>query len=293
MKKKIVKIVLIGGLALVVILVAALAVVYMQRNTIAKKAIEQVGTYVLLAPVTVESVKLQPLQGEVEMIGLKVGNPEGYKTAQAMSVRRIHVKANIGSLRSDVFHINLIEVEEPHITVEQGFTDNNLMQLGENAQRLSSGKEKPATEEEQKAGKKMVIDKILVTDGKAGLSAPMLQGQQLDIPLPRVEMNDFGKESEPITTADAIDRFIKELYAAILGAGKGIIPPDLMGTLSGGLDALKSGVSSATGTVTGTAGEAGTAVKDSVEKAGDAVKEGVDSVTEGVKGIFGKKETEK
>lgn len=289
MKKKIVKFALIGGAVVVALVVVVLAVVYMQRNAIVKKAIEEVGTYVVMAPVTVEKVKLEPLRGEVELFGLHVGNPEGYKTKEAMSVGRVHVKVDMQSLGSDVMRINLIQVEEPHITVEQGFSSSNLKQLGENAQRLSSGEEEPATEEEQKAESKMVIDKILVTNAKVGMSAPVLQGKQLDIPLPKVEMNDFGKESEPITTADAINRFIKELYGAILGAGKGIIPDDLMGTMTAGLDTLKSGVGSATGAVTDTAGDAGKAVTEGVEKTGEALKEGAGAVTEGVKGLFGGK----
>ncbi|GAB4318742.1 MAG: hypothetical protein Kow0059_12460 [Candidatus Sumerlaeia bacterium] len=288
MKKKWLKIAGIAAGVLLAVVVIAAVVVYVQRNAIAKRAIEEVGTFVLRAPVRVAAVRIQPWQGEVELTDLQIGNPEGYKTREAFSVERVHVKADLSSLRSDVLHIFLIEVEAPRVTVEQGFSGNNLLDLAENAQRFQG----PGTPEEdttQRAQRKMVIDKIQVTGAKVGLSAPVLQGRQLNIPLPAVEMTDFGKSSGPITLAQAVERFIRELYESILTAARGIVPENLLGTLGRGLDALKTGAGEAAGAVSTATDETEKAIKEGVEQAEKAVKEGTETITEGVKGLLGVK----
>lgn len=308
-KKKGLKIVL-GIIGIVIVLViVAVGVVYIKRNTIAKNAIERVMSFVLLVDVSVEKVNLQPTKGEVTITNLVIGNPEGFKTDESFSAKSIFVKADIGSFRTEEPVIELIAIDSPRVTMEHRMTSTNFGRLIKNASRFQT--EEAPEEEETGAQKYVRIDKITVTDSKARVNSTLLAQQTVSVPLPDINMNDIGGKKEKVTVAEAIQIFFTKIFTSVTKAAEGIVPMELFNdlgnslksageTLGEGFDSLKNEMGSITGGL-GKAGESalegtkdiGGEAAEQAGKAAEGVKKGGEKALEGVTGLFKKKDKDK
>lgn len=243
------------GVVVLVLVVLALAALLMLDGII-KTAVEKVGSFVTKCDVTVEDVNLSLLRGELDIVNFKVGNPEGYKTDSLMSIGRIFVAMDRNSVFTDTIRVRKVEIAEPAFTVEVGLGHTNVGTVLDNVNRLVPAKdgEKKPEPEPTEGGKKVVIDHVLVNGGKVSVSATILGGNALPIPLPTVELHDIGKEKGGTSMPEAIAEIFQ-------------------GMLKGVLDVANKAL--------GSVGDAAGAV---TEGASDAAKK----LTEGVKGIFKK-----
>ena len=108
------------GLAIGVVLLAIigiLAVSFLLDGAI-KRGVETFGPQVALVSVKLDNVKLSLTSGSGKITGLTIGNPEGYKTPQAISMGSATLALKPGSLLSDKIVIQQIEVIAPEITFE-------------------------------------------------------------------------------------------------------------------------------------------------------------------------------
>lgn len=118
---------------LVVLLVIVVIVAGLSLGKIVKAGVETVGPKITQVPVTVDAVNLSLLTGAARIQGLVVGNPEGYKSPQAISVGVVAVGVNPLSVISDKIVIRSIEVRSPEITFEGNpFSGNNLTKIRDN-----------------------------------------------------------------------------------------------------------------------------------------------------------------
>src|SRR5262245_8604885 len=101
---------------LVVLLVAVLVVVYFSLNTIVKRGVETVGPTITKVEVKLGAVNLSPFSGRGELSGLVVGNPEGFKSASALSVQEVRVALKPKSVFSEPIVVDEISVKAPEIT---------------------------------------------------------------------------------------------------------------------------------------------------------------------------------
>jgi uncharacterized protein involved in outer membrane biogenesis len=98
-----------------------------------------------------------------------IGNPEGYKTPQAISVGSTTLTLKPGSLLSDKIVIQQIEVIAPEITLEGGLSGNNLQQIQANLEKTTGGSDTtkatnaPAAKQ---ASKKLQVDSFTITGAK-------------------------------------------------------------------------------------------------------------------------------
>ncbi len=264
-KKILIILAVIFGAVLITIGIVA-AVILANLNDIAKTATVKVLTYVLQVDVKLEKFEISLLGGSCTLEGLVIGNPEGFKTKESFSMDRIDVSVNIKSFRTNEPVIKIISIKNPKITLEQGFKKSNLSQLIKNASRFETGKETKAESAPKESEKKIRIDKILLSGAKVSLSAPVLQGQALTIPLPSIEINDIGGNNTPVSIGKGIEIFLSRVLTETLKAGKDIIPGDLtkeiQNAVSGAVDTIKKGSSD--------------------------IKEGVEDAAKGIKGIFKK-----
>ena len=231
----------IAVVVLATLLVIALAVLYSNRNTIIKKSVETVLSDVLQVKVTLESANLSIPKRTVELKGLVIANPDGFKTPKAFSMDSILVKVDVLSFRTEEPVINIISMESPDITIEQGFHGSNISTLIKNASGEEEKKE-PEEEKESEAGKAIKIEKVVVDKAEIGLSAPVLKGRSISYTLPRFEMNDIGGKGKKTTIAESIRIFLIEILKRSLAQGKGIIPDDLQKSLQSSLDSVVSTV---------------------------------------------------
>jgi uncharacterized protein involved in outer membrane biogenesis len=247
------KLLIIGGIVVAAVVVGVLVMVG-KINPIVKGGVEKAGPVILKAPVSLDSVNISFFSGSGEFKGFTVGNPEGYKTAHAFSMDRLKIDLDVKSVTSDKVHKKNIILDSPNIIYEGSLGKSNLSQLQANASGFTAaGDSGDKKEGSSGGGKKMIIDQILIDNGSISVSMGILQGQKLTVPLPRIELNDIGKESDA-TIADVMG----EILAAINNAA---------------LPAVQSGVGG---------------LGIDVEKTGKALQEKTGQGLDKIKGLFGK-----
>ncbi len=82
MKKIFVRILVI----FVVVIVAVVVACFVMLNTIVKKSVETMGPKVAKVEIKLGGVNLSPFSGKGEISALVVGNPEGFKAPNAITI---------------------------------------------------------------------------------------------------------------------------------------------------------------------------------------------------------------
>lgn len=205
MKKILIRIVLI----VVVLVIVAVVAIGLSLNGAIKKGVETFGPQMTKVPVTLDSVNLSLFSGSGGIKKLVIGNPEGYKTPEAMSVGLTSVAISPGSILSDKIVVKSIRIEAPKVTFEFGPGGNNLQRIQENLAAYSGGSSTnvaPPTETkapaESKPGKKLQVDEVVISGGMVTLGAAALGGKLIEAPLPEIRFEKLGQGPEGITGAE-------------------------------------------------------------------------------------------
>lgn len=216
---------------LVLFLVVVVAIVLILNSfggKVIQQAVNVAGPAALGVPVSLEDADFRLLRGNIMLKGLKVGNPEGYKTDGIFELGLLKVDLDTRSLLSGLVHIREIRIEEPKITYERGLTSSNLGDLlaglekkpedGTSAEKKSA-EEKPAeapaeTLAGSEGGAKVVIDALDIEGAQLNVSLTVAQGLSAPIPLPAIRLRDIGKDTGGASLMDVITKVVK----AILGA---------------------------------------------------------------------------
>ena len=278
--KKPVKIVLIA--IPVIVIVLGVVMMLFLGNMIAA-AVPPVLSEITGTNVVLESVSLNPLTGKGTIKGFIIGNPEGFKTESAFELGEVRIDIDLMSLLSDTIVIEEIYINAPKITYEMGMP-SNIGQIQKNVEEFSGppkeGEEPKEEEEEEDAGpgKKILIKHFLIENGKVSVSAKLLQGRAVTVPLPRIEKHDIGGGGDD-GEGKSIGEVSKEIFTSVGGkvtevAKKGF--EDAKKLIGKGAEALGEGAKS----VGKGAAEAGKGAVEAGKKAG---KGAVDAV----KGLFG------
>jgi hypothetical protein len=243
MKKAIVRLII----ALLAIIIVCVVVVGLFLDSAIKKGVETVGPKIAKVDIKLDGISLSLLSGSGKIKGLVVGNPEGCKTPQAISVGVASAAVKIGSILSDKVVVSSVRVEAPEITFEGGLGGNNLSKILDNVNATVGGSttNKSAAKEEQ-PGKKIEVDDFLITGAKVHLSITGMAGKSVPIVLPDIHLTDLGKDSNGLTPAELTKKVLEAVVASTTKAASQAIA-DLG---KGATDAAK-----------GAAGKAGGAVK--------------------------------
>jgi uncharacterized protein involved in outer membrane biogenesis len=262
---------IVGGvLAVVVIAIVGVVVfIYSNLDSIVQDAVEEYGPQFTGVSVTLAKVELSPENGEGKLSGLVVGNPKGYQTDSAFKLGSVSMNIDISSLISDTIIIKSIVIDKPDITYEFGDGGSNVDVIGKNVEKAAGG---PGAKKEEKkeGGKKMIIESLIVSNGKVSVSHPLLKGKKLGSGLPTIRLKDIGKDKEggasPAEVVDKImDAIEKQVGASVGGLNvDGMVKDLTKGVEDAAKDAMKG--------VTGGAGGATKGVEDAAKGAGDSLK---------------------
>jgi uncharacterized protein involved in outer membrane biogenesis len=230
-------------LSVVIVLVVLIVVGGIVGNfflgPIVKAGIETVGPKITQVSIRVDAVNLSLLTGSATIKGLVVGNPEGYKAPQAISVGTAAVGVNPFSILSDKIIVRSVRVEAPEITFEGNpFSGNNLAKIEQNLNAaVNKSSAAPATNTTAKAaskpGKKIEVDDFLITGAKVNFNGATLA-------LPDVHLTDLGKGNDGITAADLTRQVLKALTTATVKAVAGAATDVGKGATKLGKDLEKS-----------------------------------------------------
>lgn len=191
--------------AVVLLLVAGGAWwLYSSLDRIVASAIRSYGAEITQVAVTLESARVLPTQGETALYGFTLGNPKGFATPQALSVGKISMTLDVATLTQDVVRIKELTIAQPAITYELGSGGSNLevlqRQVDAYVAARSGANSKAGT---QQPGKKVVIDHLYIQGATVRVSAAVLQGEAVSVPVPDVHLTDIGKKSGGATMGEA------------------------------------------------------------------------------------------
>lgn len=212
--------VLIAVVVLLVIVVGAVIYLGSNLDSIVKAGVEKYGPRFTGTEVRLGSVNSSLMGGEVTINDFLLGNPQGFKTPHAFKVQSVSVSVDPESVMSDVVHVREVVIEAPDIIYEMGKGSSNLQQIQKNIAQAAGQKapseQQPAPAEE--GGKKVVIDHLYVRNAKAALSAEMLGGKVVPVPVPDLHLTDIGKKSNGATLAEASKQVMDAITNSVTSA---------------------------------------------------------------------------
>lgn len=273
------------GLAVVIVLVAGAAVYFLTNlDSLVQQAVEKYGSEATRTEVALSKVDLSLKEGTAALNGFRMGNPEGFKTDQAMSFGTISVRLDTGSLGGDVIAIREVVIDGPDVNYERGAGGSNFDVIQRNVEAYvkavgaggrpeKSGNE---TEETGEAGKQLIIENLYVRKGQVSLSAGFLEGKRLTVPLPEIHMKDIGKKDNGATPAEVAALVLDEITGKAASAGAA--------GMASAAKAAKEAMAGAKKMIEGAGGDAGKMLEGAGGGGGKALEDAGDAV----KGLFGK-----
>jgi hypothetical protein len=204
----------IAAVLLVLVAVIGGALFWLTGNIdgLVKKAVENYGSAMTQARVSVGTVKIAPADGKGTIGDLIVGNPAGFKTTHALKVARIDIDVDIASIAKDVVVIHRIAVLAPDVIYEKGETMTNFDAIQKNISAYLG----PATS--QKDGKKLIVEQLTIRDAKAEASAAFMNGKAISVPLPDITLQNLGRAKGGISPGELGQEVAGALKAKLTGA---------------------------------------------------------------------------
>ena len=170
---------------------------------------------------------------------MSIDNPSGYKEKQAFSFDLVHVDLDVSSLLSDTLIVSKVEIANIKINYEPTMSgDSNLNDINDNIMKfigVEEGKEPVEKEPEEKEvesdtpkkEKKIIIESFIIDKGTIMFSSDMMD-KTIPISLPRVELNDIGKDSNMGEAfAEIYNKLMKEVVSSVGKKNMGSITEDL------------------------------------------------------------------
>jgi hypothetical protein len=240
-------------IAAAIILAVALAVgTWWLSRSLGPLVVSAVRTYgprITGVAVRLDGVDISPFSGTAELRGLVIGNPGGFHADHALSLGEFRMTVALQSLRSDVIVIKRIVIVKPDITYELGPGGSNLQAIQRNVNRNTGSSsaapaKEPATGRQSGSGKKVVIDDLVIKDATAHVSASLMQGQALAVPLPDLHLRNIGRESNGATAGEVVKQVLGALTKSVTTA---VTKADLGGTT----ESIKKGAESVGGMLKG------------------------------------------
>jgi hypothetical protein len=249
-------------IVLVILIVGAVIGVGLFLDSIVKKGVETVGPKITQVSIQLDAVNLSLLSGSARVKGLVVGNPEGYKTPQAIRVGSAAVGVNPLTIFSDKIVVRSVRIEAPEITFEGSLGGNNLSKIMDNVNAIAKyggpASTNTTAKTANKPGRKIEVDDFLITGATIHVSLTGLGGREMTLPLPDIHLTDLGRDGAGITATDLTRRVLGAITAATIKA-----------------------VANATTDI-------GKAVGNLGKDAGKAVDQNVDKITKGIGGLLKK-----
>ncbi len=268
---------LIGGILLVIAVVGLVFLTFSNLGPIIKKTVNTMGPKIAKTDVSVADVSLSIFSGEAEIKDFFLGNPNGFSSDQAMTIGSVYVDIDEKTITQNPIVINKIQIVAPQITYEKISGSDNFQTLLKNIKSSAAAADKKedqtAAGDTQQAGRKIIINDVIVTDGTVNLTMAAVAGKTVSAPLPDIHLTDIGREKQGASPAEAVEQIFASLYSRISSdsvtqaLNQGL--KQIQGFKELGASKLESGT-------------------DAAQKAADSATENIKSTTEGIKGLFNK-----
>ncbi len=186
---------------------------YFFLNSVVRRGAEAIVPVITGSEFKLESVSVSPFSGTGTLRGVRVRNPEGFSTEDALTAQTVSFDVALSSLFSDELVINRLQIENPHMTYELA-TDGrtNIGEIQRSIERFKGT---------DKASRPVTIKQFDMTGGQVSLSASALAGRRVTSRIPDVHMTDIGTGGEGSSLGQVaeyvFDSVAQAVRAAIVG----------------------------------------------------------------------------
>jgi uncharacterized protein involved in outer membrane biogenesis len=255
--------------AVIAVLVVLVAVGVSSLGPIIKKAVNSQGPAITGTSLQVGDVDIALLSGRASLQDFLIGNPEGFDSPYAVSVKAVKVDLDEKSLTKDTIVIDRIEVVAPRIIFEKTGRSDNFKALLRNVKKSVGGADTSKKQTSDESGKKLLIREFVVRDGEVKLAVKGLKGKEIRAALPEIRLQNIGQGQGGVTPAQAAKQIFTALYGKMTSGEMTAALQKSLSDLQGELPDVK-----------------GTAEKE-LGTAKERAAQGVESAKESFKGLFG------
>lgn len=172
-----------AGLAVVVLVIAAVVLVVVNLNSFVRTVVETASTQSLGLKTTLGGASVSLLGGSVSLSDFKVASPAGFEAPAFIDVGGLGLQVGYSELRSDPIRVGNISVSKPRLVIEQKGLKLNLAAAME-AMPASDPNAKPPN---------LIVGTISVTGAEVVLR-PGIPGlaQEIVVALPDLTVSDVG-----------------------------------------------------------------------------------------------------
>lgn len=290
--KKLLKILLIVVVLIVVAVGVAVGYVFHNIDSLAKRGVEEGGSYALGVPTTVDSVSVKVFGGDLKLSGLKVANPQGFAGPHFLTMKKGEVVVTLDSLNEQTVDIPKLTLSGIDLNLERTGSGANYEKIVENLKRLKGSSAKSGD-------KKLIVHELTIEDVRIHadvLNAPGPIGKivnpvaKVDVPIERIELKDVGRTGTGVTMEELSSIVVQAVLAAAAEKGYGTLPGEIVNDLKSAVSSL-GGLRDLPVAVVGRAGEAvtqiGGVLGDVSKRAGDAIKDATKGIADGIGDILG------
>ena len=237
------------GIGIVLALVALGAVwLFSSLDGIVKNQIEAIGTELTGTKVSVGGVSIKLTEGAGQITKLKVANPKGYKTDEALSMNLLRLGIDLSSVGKNPLILNELVIDSPMLNMEiDEKGGSNLQEISDNVTANTSAADKEASSAQQQAGGeplRILIRKLSIKGVSYAVHSPVEELDNAKGTLPTITMSNVGgsKGATPGEVGKIIvGKMTERVIAQAAKAGMQSAVDKKLKDVGGGLgDALKS-----------------------------------------------------
>jgi hypothetical protein len=200
---------------------------YMSFSGLVKSAVETYAPRFTQTKVTLGGVSASIFGGSATIEDLVIGNPAGFKSPEAIAIKKASLAVDSGSVMSNVVHVKSIDIVAPHITYEPGQGSNNLSVLQQNIAKAAQtpGAQPPASKDAAKdtsanaPEKRFIIDRLTISQAQATVVVPQVGGaaqllgqdSNASVTLPTIDMRDLGAKEGGLPPAKIAEQVMARL----------------------------------------------------------------------------------
>ena len=214
-----------------IVVLLMLAVIF--RDGLIKFGVTGIGSWVTGVEIALDSVDTSLSAGSVELQGLRIGNPGGFKRPNMLELEQLYVEVDLATLNSSELVINVLQVKNLEVTAE--FSNKgrfNVTALTDNLKRRFPPQEKSTDDTDSREAvppekKKDVA--VLIRDFAVNLKLNMVHdfsGASLVLPI-SYSKNDLriapDNDTPWIEKLDAGARRFEEFCQSCFNAGALIV----------------------------------------------------------------------
>lgn len=205
----------IGIALMIVIVLIAGSLLWLRDNLdgLLRDAIEDYGSAMTKAKVSVGSVSIDIANGACVIREFEVGNPQGFSSPYAFKVNEFTLALDPATITENVILVKKIAIQSPEVIYEKGERITNFDVIQKNIADYVGPSEQSSSE-----GKKLIVEEFKMRGAKAQASAPFMDGEMVMVDLPNLSMRNIGKAEGGVTAGELGQRIAASMQKQLIKA---------------------------------------------------------------------------